>query len=192
MAERQDELDRILARGRPSGPQMDAMWEKISSQVSPEPAWKQAWSKVVARWWLLPAPLLAGAAALVILGTPVKDDRFVERGGVDGPVLQATCGGQGAPCPVGKPVFLRLGAAPGGVAYVALASPDGQAQLLAGPVTLRGEPQALDIRVTPEKEDVTGGLTLQVLVTPSPQPADEVLQTFKAGGGQRLQLRVVP
>ena len=66
------------------------------------------------------------------------------------------------------------------------------AALVPAHVVDAGLPAGLDIRVTPEKEDVTGGLTLQVLVTPSPQPADEVLQTFKAGGGQRLQLRVVP
>ena len=77
------------------------------------------------------------------------------------------------------------------MAYVALAQ-GGAAQLLAGPVALRGEPQALDIRLTPEAADVAGGLTLRVLVVQAPQPEQEVLQHLSAGDGQKLQLRVVP
>src|SRR5262249_49600660 len=108
-----DELDRLLARGRLGGPRH----ERVLGKILAERRWR--------RRMLWAAPALAMAAALVLILRP-PDGGFRARGGGEGPVIQVTCkDGQLEACPKGGTLVFRVDGATAGNYLIAWAEPVG-------------------------------------------------------------------
>lgn len=168
------ELDRMLAGGKLSGPEMDALWARIAPRVTTrKPLWKRALRSM---WvWM---PLAAAAVLLLVVGR--RDDGFTERGG-GGAQLQATCGSPSSPCKAGDPVHLRFANLSAGVLYVAHVPADGKPVLVAGPVTTEGGTLALPVKMVPDASDVENGITLAWWVADRAIAVDEILRTAPQG-----------
>ena len=152
------DAERLLNRGQPSGPRMDALWERVKPTIQKSPA-----PGLHARLAWIFAPLAAAAAAVVLFVSP--QSQFRERGGTQGAVsVEASCGGPDQPCRVGEPVFFRVGArGEPGVAQLLLLSASGPAWLEEPLVVQPNQGETpLKVKVVPDAGDVQNGLTVQV------------------------------
>jgi hypothetical protein len=194
MTDDRDRVERLLARGNPSGPRLDRLWDGIAPQVVTRRGWLQGWRKTGLAGLLALVPVAAGL--VLYLGQP---SGFVARGGSRNapPALEATCGSDAAPCRVGLPVYLRLAArGDGGVVYVRLRGPGAADRVLAGPLS----PSATDavpvpVRLVPEAVDVETGLDLEAVWRERPLQAGDAptaLDDVTVGSRSRLHLRVAP
>jgi|GEM_PF-1160453 len=148
-----NEWDRLLAEGALSGPEADAMWDKVHARVVPRPSWVQRLARV---WFVLPVPLAAAAVLLFFIRSP--EDGFTPRG-VDVVGLEATCGAETSPCRTGQPLFLRMAQPAAATLYVAMKTAAGTS-LVTGPVAVPAGVTPLSVKLVPDTSDVTSGITL--------------------------------
>lgn len=190
--------DDYLARGNPGGPRLDSMWEKLAPQLVVAPVPRRR--RLLTQGWMGAVPLTVAAAAAWMLWVrvPAPAPGFAARGSATAmaPSLEATCGmPQVPPCPVGKPVLLRIhNAPPTGSLHVLLAQ-DNHVVTVAGPLEPKSDPPvAVPAAVTPQSADVATGVALIVVWLPDGATAsapDGILHTPGARVG-RLTLAVSP
>jgi hypothetical protein len=97
-----DDLDRLLARGRLSGPQRDRVLEKVLAKTSRPRGLRL---KHVA----LAAPLAAVAAVLILVGVRQREHADFSVKGGGGSVVEASCSnGPLSACPVGSTLVFRF------------------------------------------------------------------------------------
>ena len=97
-----DDLDRLLARGRLSGPQRDRILERVLAK-SAAPGRRRIQRAVV-----IALPLVAAAAVWVLIPKPDEGLHFSAKGGADAGV-EATClGGALSACPAGSTLVFRF------------------------------------------------------------------------------------
>jgi hypothetical protein len=194
---RQDERDRLLAGGRPSGPELDALWSKVSAAL---PAEKPSLAARLFRWSAVLVPLAAATAAFIFMPgkTLPTQETFTARGTGETPTLPQlapSCGSAATPCAVGKPVFLKVTDVPGaGMAYVALVA-DGKASWLVDGEPVNSVASALHVKVVPEPSDVAGGITLRLWLAReplSPEARASLLAGTRLDPFSTLTLAVVP
>lgn len=191
-----DKTDRMLAMGRPSGPELDALWAAVAPAVvpQPEPAWK--------RWWKVGVaflPLAAAATAAVVwIGRPHGEDDFTPRGVAAAELgwIEASCGVGAKPCVAGSPIYFRVvDAERSGVAYLVVEQQPKRI-LVANAAAFKPGSTALPVKLIPEVQDVENGITLRTwLVEKSldPQVLQQVMETGDAPGqGPVVRLKVVP
>ena len=182
------EAERVLNRGRPSGPRMDALWERIAPKVEPR---RKPWWRLAGLWTLVPA-VAAGVVLWVMPEAP-----FRARGVAAEALVEASCGSAEVPCHVGQPVFLRVVAgSSSGVASVLLVSSKGMTWLGAPVAVPPSGETALPVKVLPDHEDLEDGLSLQVFRTAT--ALDDEQRAALLGGSdamvpqQVLHLQVQP
>lgn len=104
-----EHLDRLLARGRVSGPSRDRILAGVLRATHPPRR---------ARRWVWGLPLCAGATAVLLLATPLRRDAFSPKGGTTSARIGLEVGcADGVPdrCSVGQRLVFRVeGAASGG------------------------------------------------------------------------------
>ncbi len=169
MSERDDELDRLLARGRLGGPARDRILEQALARARASRPRRRA-----RLLWL--APVLAAAAAIV-LWVRVPKDGFRARGGDGRPLVEATCkGGERARCPRGGTLVFRVDGAAGGGFLSAYATPVAGGEKIwyfppAGGESPRlaaaAGPQLVPFGVELGAEQPPGEYELHFLITPS-------------------------
>lgn len=186
------EAERLLNQGRPSGPRLDRVWENISPTLQPQGSASRA-----ARWWMRVGWGLVPVAALGAVLVMVRPAGFQARGEPDAPVvmMQGSCGTTDAPCRVGQPVFLKVGASPaGGVATVLQVSTQGRTVVASVPLD-RVVHTPLPVKLVPDARDVTDGLRLELYLT-ADSVTEPVQQRLMQGGLDRpthaLVLEVKP
>ncbi len=109
-----DELDRLLARGRLGGPARDRILAGALARAAPRRRWPR---RIL---WL--APALAAAAVLLLWLRP-RDGGFRVRGG-GGPSLEVACSdGRAGACPRGGTLVFRVDGAREGGYLAAWATP---------------------------------------------------------------------
>lgn len=181
------EAEDLLNGGKPSGVRLDAMWERMQSQLPQAHKPARAW------WWggLLS---MAGVAAALWL---MPRETFQARGTpTDAPAwLQASCGEKATPCHVGQAVYAQVQGVRRGYVTVVLAGPS--RVLLARNVAV--EPQApavaLPTKVIPDAEDVARGVALELWwfdAPPTDAEQDALLEQTQNRPADQLVLRVVP
>jgi hypothetical protein len=161
--EKLDRAEKVLNQGRPSGPRLDAVWERLRPTV--EVARVPAWRKALAAWWAW-GPVLATAGVLLVMAP----DAFRARG-VDGDtvLVLASCGGKDTPCRVGQPVFLQLEAHPqGGEVSLLLQSSTGAAWLGDAVIPSTTARVPVEVKVVPDARDATTGLTVRAFWSATP------------------------
>jgi hypothetical protein len=100
-----EDLDRLLARGRLSGPQRDRVLEKVLAKTARPRSLRLKYVALV-------APLVAAAAALILLPkaprTAGEESKFSGKGSA-GSSVEATCSsGSLSACPVGSTLVFRF------------------------------------------------------------------------------------
>lgn len=164
-----DPTERLLARGKLSGPRMDRLWDRVAPQVVVAPARRKAWM-----WVALGGLPLVSALAVVALTVRTTPTAAPVARGVGGPVpmLVATCGTEEQPCVVGHPVHLKV--MPRhvvGFVTVRLLEPGGPVPV-AGPLEVQeGAVVPVPARVVPSLQDAAGGVDLEVVWTPQKSEA---------------------
>lgn len=165
------DLDRLLAGGKPAGPELDSLWQRVQGRLAEqEPAaahsagWVQRW-----RWLLaLGTPAMAASALAFFLWTGSNPTPNLQaRGPGDGaPAIESSCGSSDHLCSVGEPVFLRLVAGEqAGTAVLVLEG--GRSPSVLGAVVLQpGQDPVLPIQLLPEPGDAEGGLALRLWFAP--------------------------
>ncbi len=161
------EAERLLNRGQPSAPHVDALWRRIQPHTVParKPWWQAGWL-----WALVPAAA-AGMALLM-----VEQPQFRARGGSDAAALvEASCGTVEQPCHVGQPAFVRVlpRASGSGVATVLLQSQAGRAWLGDAVEIKMDGSTTLPVKVLPDQDDVQQGLSVVVFRTPVALTAEQ-------------------
>lgn len=193
MIEDQERIERLLARGQPSGPRMDRLWERLAPQVVERPARVTllAWLRSLGVTLIPLAPVTA--VVLLLVANPVTPP-LIERGEHKPmpPLLETTCGTVDQPCHVGVPIYLRLAPRHAeGVVYVRLKQQDGSATLLAGPLPVKEQtPVAVPVRLVPEENDVGAGLELEALWLAEPVPAGKPRKLDEVPSHARSVLRL--
>jgi hypothetical protein len=114
-----NELDRLLARGRLSGPRRDRIFESVERRVHPIGA------VVRSRFVMIAGPLvLAAAVALVLKPAAFRRDEFASKGGPATTVQIDCLGGTLSACPRGSKLAFRLDAGASRFYVQAYAQPD--------------------------------------------------------------------
>lgn len=168
MSDEDQRAEDLLARGKPSGPRLDRIWQRVEKQVVKKPA-PLAWWKVMG---MVFTPLGAVTAVWMLGVVPRPQvNGMQERGGaVVPPQLEASCGTPESPCRVGQPIYLRL--LPRhveGVVYVRMRSVDGTLLPVAGPLTVNPTSVVpLPSRLVPDAQDVRTGLDVEAVWRPQP------------------------
>ena len=115
-----EELDRLLARGKLGGPTRERVLERVLDRVAPRPSARRwAWASGIA---------LASAAAVLLLVRPGAHDGFTAKGGAvdNGARVEATClDGSASRCPSGGTLVFRVERADAGGFLVAYAIREG-------------------------------------------------------------------
>ena len=184
------ELDRLLAGGRPAGPELDQVWDRIAPRVIARPSWQEVWMR---RAWAVLVPAAVATAALVAVVVqggesslaPARDPGLTPRGQLrptepvevesSAAALEASCGAADHPCVVGEPIGLRMrGSAELDVGYIVLDTVDGP-QLIAGPLILGDKAVDVLVLVRPEPGDVKTGVRLRAIRLAEPLTPEAVL-----------------
>lgn len=112
-----NELDRLLAKGKLGGPRADKVLDRLMKER------RAARRRRLAVIW--GGPLLAMAAVLVFMLRPTSDG-FRARGDGEGPVIEVTCkDGSANRCPSGGTLVFRVDGAVAGGFLAAWAEPAG-------------------------------------------------------------------
>ncbi len=168
-------IDHLLAEGRAAGPTLDRVWSRLDASLDAADAKPRGIRARWARWvaGLGAAGVLATAAVLFVLDEPASQVRGDGAGVAPALTLSASCGAVDTPCPVGRPVALRLRAGDTETLYaVRIQDASGTATLLhEGTVGGTGAPLPLPVVIEPEASDVDTGLTLTVFSRPRPDAA---------------------
>ncbi len=97
-----DDLDGLLARGRLSGPQRDRILERVLEKTDSSRRFRL-------KHVLLAAPLVAAAAALILVVPKLRDRAEFSAKGRGGSLVEATCSeGPLSACPIGSTLFFRF------------------------------------------------------------------------------------
>jgi hypothetical protein len=141
MAESDDELDALLARGKLSGPERDRMFERLAAGAAPPRR----------RWWRLAVPLGGLAtAAVVLLVLFVGRDGFRERG-ERGALLEVGCrDGARDRCPAGELLLFRVGGVDRPAWLAAYAEPVAGGERVWYFPTADGAAPAIEARAAPQ------------------------------------------
>jgi hypothetical protein len=188
MADDDDELDLLLARGRLSSPQRDRMFEQI---VAGMPAPRRNWRRL--------APMMMAAAGFaIIVGLFAGRDGFRARG-TGGAVLEIGCrSAAGERCPSGEVLLFRVSGVDRPAWLAAYAEPSGGGERVWYFPTAAGASPAIDAgaapRVLPEgarlgPEQPPGRYRVKLLLFASPPTRAMVLgDTPLASGARTLEV----
>lgn len=167
------ELDRLLAHGRLSGPQLEHMWAALAPKVAPARRWSWAWLSFAT------LPVMAAAAFLL---WPRAVEPLQPRGTHASLLLETSCGAPTSPCRVGQAVRLKVAAPADGVVHVLMRSQGGWEPVGTSIPVRADQPHTLEQGLLLEAPDAPGGLDVAAWWTPVAQapaaqpPADALVR----------------
>jgi hypothetical protein len=191
MKYRDEELQKLLARGRLGGPARERVLERVLTEVAPP--------RRKGRAWLVPLALAlsSGVAVLVVMARPRPDDGWGTKGGPGGSAvtLEGRCGESGPCHPGATLMFSVFGSSRAGF-LGAYAEPVGGGERLwyfsaetgSPPVPASDQatrPAGQGILIGPEHRP--GDYQVHLFLTASPLPQAVLL----AGGDPRILARAV-
>lgn len=191
-----DDLDRLLARGRLSGPQRDRILERVLDKTANTRRLR------LKRVVMVAAPLVAAAAALILVPRLEKSSDFSGKG-AGGSVIEATCsGGLLSACPIGATLVFRFDgvSTPAYVQAYATPSPPNAGERVwyfptsvvpAPQLTANAPSEVLQKAVVIGPEHSANAYEITVVLSAEPLSKEELLLQ-QGSGGQAIHREAIP
>jgi hypothetical protein len=175
-----DDLDRLLARGRLSGPQRERILDRVL-EATARPGRLRLKHVIVA------APLVAAAAALVLVSRQDEAPSFSPKGDKSSTIETTCSGGLLSACPIGSKLVFRFDGVsePAYVQAYATPSPPNAGDRIwyfptsavpAPQLTAHAESEVLQKGVLIGPEHSAGGYRITLVLSARPLTRDELLQ----------------